>query len=447
MKTTIAIVLAAGEGTRMVSNTSKPLHKVAGKSLLGHVLTAISLAEVDHIAVVVGRNSSSVEKEAEQWVHNPHFFVQVERFGTAHAVLSAQKFMEEYPDADVLIAFGDTPLVSAETLKQLKDSLGKKHVVSVLGFNAKDPTGYGRLLLENGELTAIREHRDANEDERKVTLCNGGLMALKGEFALKILQRIDNKNIKGEFYLTDAVKIARAMGQSVTFVEASEDEVRGVNDRVQLAEVEALMQEKLRRQAMLQGATMIDPSSVFLSFDTRIGKDVVFEPHVVIGPNVVISDEAVIHAYCHLENTHLLPRSQVGPFARLRSNAIIEEKAKVGNFVEVKNATLGYGVKAGHLSYLGDANIGAHTNIGAGTITCNYDGWKKYRTFIGEGAFIGSNSSLVAPVEIGKGAYIGSGSTITKNVPEDALALGRGRQVVYEGWATRLRERKSQEKD
>ncbi len=446
MKKAIGIVLAAGEGTRMVSTLPKPLHKVAGKSMLGHVLTAIQDANLDQIAVVVSKKSSLLQEEAERWVKESRVFVQEKQLGTAHAVLAARTFIEENPATDIIIAFVDNPLISTQTILQMMGSLKQGYALSVLGFQAQNPFGYGRLLVEDKELVDIREHKEATEDERKISLCNAGFMALKGETALKILEKIDDQNAKGEYYLTDAVKVARNMGYRATFIEAEETEVHGVNDRIQLAEAEALMQQRLRRAAMLQGVTMIDPPSVFLAFDTQIGHDVIIEPHVTIGEKVVLSDNVTVHSFCHLESTHLAQNVHVGPFARLRSQTVVGEGAKVGNFVEIKNSKLEKGVKAGHLAYLGDAIIGAKTNIGAGTITCNYDGWGKYKTVIGEGAFIGSNSSLVAPVTIGAGAYIGSGSTITDDVPEDALALGRGRQIIKENWAENFRMNKMLEK-
>jgi bifunctional UDP-N-acetylglucosamine pyrophosphorylase/glucosamine-1-phosphate N-acetyltransferase len=307
--------------------------------------------------------------------------------------------------------------------------------MTVLGFEAQDPTGYGRLLTDNRKLFAIREHNDATPEERAVTLCNAGLMALRGPLALEILERIDNDNAKGEFYLTDAVSLAVSMGHAAAVVTAPEDEVRGVNDRAQLAEAEAVMQTRLRRAAMLGGATLISPETVFFRVDTRIGRDVLIEPNVVFGPGVSVEDGAVIHAFSHLEDARVGQEATIGPFARLRPGAKLGPKTKVGNFVEIKNADLGPGAKVNHLSYVGDASVGANANLGAGTVTCNYDGFAKHRTVIGKGAFVGTNSSLVAPISIGDGAYVGSGSVITADVPPDALALGRGRQTVKEGWA------------
>jgi bifunctional UDP-N-acetylglucosamine pyrophosphorylase/glucosamine-1-phosphate N-acetyltransferase len=302
------------------------------------------------------------------------------------------------------------------------------------------------LLTKGGKLSAIREDKDTTPPERAVTLCNAGLMALRSDYALDILGRIGNQNAKGEFYLTDAVSLAVSMGLDAAVVTAPEDEVRGVNDRAQLAEAETIMQVRLRRAAMLGGATLIAPETVFFSVDTRIGRDVVIEPNVVFGPGVLVEDGAVIHAFSHLEGARVAKGAMVGPFARLRPGTSLGPKAKIGNFVEIKNADLGSGAKINHLSYVGDASVGANANIGAGTITCNYDGFAKHRTVIGEGAFVGTNSSLVAPVEIGKRAYVGSGSVITEDVPADALALGRGRQAVKDGWARAFRAKAEGEK-
>jgi bifunctional UDP-N-acetylglucosamine pyrophosphorylase / glucosamine-1-phosphate N-acetyltransferase len=313
----------------------------------------------------------------------------------------------------------------------------------VLGFRPKDPTGYGRLVVEGGELAAIREEVDASPAERAIKLCNGGLMAFAGPTALAILERIGNDNRKGEYYLTDAVAIARAMGCKATVIETEEDEVRGINTNAQLAETAAVLQQRLRKAAMEQGVTLVAPETVFLSSDTKFGREVVVEPFVVFGPGVTVEDNAVIRSFSHLERAHVGKGALVGPYARLRPGARLQENVHVGNFVEIKEALIETGAKANHLSYIGDATVGAGTNVGAGTITCNYDGVAKHRTEIGKDAFIGSNSALVAPVKIGDGAYVGSGSVITDDVPAAALALGRGRQVVKEGWARRLRERMS----
>lgn len=438
-RTCLAVVLAAGEGTRMRSRLPKVLHSLAGKTLLAHVLTAVRAAGATATAIVVGPDHGAVAQEARRVLPDAEIFVQAERRGTAHAVLAAEAAIDRGAD-DVLIIFADTPLIRLDTLKPLRSALANGAALAVLGFRPADPSGYGRLIVENGELMAIREDADANAAERASALCNGGLMAMCGHEALTILQQIGNDNRKGEFYLTDAVAIARGLGLKVIAIEGEEDDVRGINTKAQLAQAEAVMQQRLRQAALEQGVTMAAPETVFLSADTKLGKDVVIEPYVVFGPGVVVEDEAVIHSFSHLASAHVGKGASVGPFARLRPGAKLGAGSRVGNFVEVKEATLGKRAKANHLSYIGDASVGDDANVGAGTITCNYDGVAKHRTDIGKGAFIGSNSALVAPVKIGEGAYVGSGSVITRDVPPDALALGRGQQVVKEGWVTRLRK-------
>lgn len=434
----LAIVLAAGEGTRMKSERPKVLHQVANRSMLGHVLSALTDAGATQAAIVIGPDREDVEKEARKRLPEARIFVQRERLGTAHAVLSAKDALTAKSD-DVIIAFGDTPLVKTETFSKLRAPLADGAAVVVMGFEARDPTGYGRLILKDGQLVAIREHKDADELERTITLCNGGLMAIRGDLALTLLEKVGNNNAKGEYYLTDIVEIARELGHKVAIAVVPEDEVQGVNDRGQLAAAERIIQERLREAVMAAGVTLVAPETVFLSHDTRLGQDVIVEPHVVFGPGVTVEAGAIIHSFSHLEGARIASGANVGPFARLRPGASIGPKAKVGNFVEIKNTEVGTGAKVSHLTYLGDASVGAEANIGAGTITCNYDGYNKYRTEIGEGAFIGSNSSLVAPVAIGKGAFVGSGSVVTENVPDDALALARGRQVLKEDWAVSFR--------
>jgi bifunctional UDP-N-acetylglucosamine pyrophosphorylase/glucosamine-1-phosphate N-acetyltransferase len=424
----------------MKSAVPKVLHRVAGRSMLGHALAAIQEAGASRIAVVAGPGREDVAREAMRIAPDAGIFIQSERLGTAHAVLQARAALEQVCD-DVVVAFADTPLVTAETLARLRQPLAAGAGVVVLGFDAKDPNGYGRLLVAGDKLRAIREHKDASPEERSVTLCNAGLMALRGDIALGILDRIGNRNAKGEYYLTDAVEIARELGYPVVTVLAPEGEVQGVNDRAQLATAERTLQDRLRRRFMDAGVTLIAPETVFFSHDTRIGPDTVVEPHVVFGPEVVVGEGAVIHAFCHFERARIEDGAQVGPFARLRPGAHLGPNSKVGNFVEIKNTDIGPGSKVSHLTYLGDATVGAEVNIGAGTITCNYDGYRKYRTVIGDGAFIGSNTSLVAPVTIGTGAYTGSGSVITEDLPDDALGLARSRQVSKEDWARQFRER------
>jgi bifunctional UDP-N-acetylglucosamine pyrophosphorylase/glucosamine-1-phosphate N-acetyltransferase len=429
----------------MKSALPKVLHEIAGRSLLGHVMAAVAAAGAERVAVVVGPDREDVARAARAVLPDAEIFVQRDRLGTAHAVLSARAALEQGVD-DVVIAFGDTPLVTPETFQALRAPLAEGAAVVALGFEARDPTGYGRFLRSEGRLTAIREHRDATEEERRITLCNGGLMALRGDKALAILDRIGNANAKGEYYLTDAVEVAAAQGLSAVAAVTTEDEIQGINDRAQLARAERTIQERLRNDAMAGGTTLQAPETVFFSYDTKLGRDVVVEPNVFFGKNVVVEDGAVIHAFSHLEGARVSKGANVGPFARLRPGAAIGPKAKVGNFVEIKNVDVGPGAKVSHLTYLGDATVGAEANIGAGTITCNYDGFRKYRTVIGEGAFVGSNSALVAPVTIGAGAFVGSGSVITEDVPADALGLARGRQAVKEKWAQAFRERMQAEK-
>jgi len=441
-RTCLAVVLAAGEGTRMRSARPKVLHAIAGRSLLAHVLHAVREAGGTMTAVVVGLDGEAVAAEAKRILPEAEIFVQAERRGTAHAVLAAKAAIARAPD-DVLVIFGDTPLIRPQTLTRIREAVAQGTAVVVLGFRPQDPAGYGRLVVEGGELLAIREEVDASPAERAIKLCNGGLMAFAGPTALAILERIGNDNRKGEYYLTDAVAIARAMGCKAKVIETEEDEVRGINTNAQLAETAAVLQERLRKAAMEQGVTLVAPETVYLSSDTKLGRDVVVEPFVVFGPGVTVEDNAVIRSFSHLERAHVGKGAQVGPYARLRPGARLQENVHVGNFVEIKEALIETGAKANHLSYIGDATVGAGANVGAGTITCNYDGVAKHRTEIGKDAFIGSNSALVAPVKIGDGAYVGSGSVITHDVPAGALALGRGRQVVKEGWARRLRERMS----
>jgi bifunctional UDP-N-acetylglucosamine pyrophosphorylase / glucosamine-1-phosphate N-acetyltransferase len=441
-RTCLAVVLAAGEGARMRSARPKVLHAIAGRSLLAHVLHAVREAGGSMTAVVVGLGGEAVAAEAKRILPEAEIFVQAERRGTAHAVLAAKAAIARAPD-DVLVIFGDTPLIRPQTLTRIREAVAQGTAVVVLGFRPQDPAGYGRLVVEGGELLAIREEVDASSAERAIKLCNGGLMAFAGPTALAILERIGNDNRKGEYYLTDAVAIARAMGCKAKVIETEEDEVRGINTNAQLAETAAVLQERLRKAAMEQGVTLVAPETVYLSSDTKLGRDVVVEPFVVFGPGVTVEDNAVIRSFSHLERAHVGKGAQVGPYARLRPGARLQENVHVGNFVEIKEALMETGAKANHLSYIGDATVGAGTNVGAGTITCNYDGVAKHRTEIGKDAFIGSNSALVAPVKIGDGAYVGSGSVITHDVPAAALALGRGRQVVKEGWARRLRERMS----
>ncbi len=444
-RTCLAIVLAAGEGTRMKSALPKVLHRVAGRPMLACVLSAVNGAAPAAVAVVVGPGRDDVAAAARAASPGAEIFVQTERRGTAHAVLAARDALARGYD-DVLVAFADTPLVRPDTLRAMRTELVAGASVVVLGFEARDPTGYGRLLTEGDQLVGIREHKDATEAERAIRLSNAGLMALDGRTALATLDAIGNSNAQGEFYLTDAVTVARQRGGSARTVIVGEEEVMGVNDRVQLAAAEAAVQNRLREAAMRNGVTLIAPETVFLSPDTVFGRDVVVEPFVVFGPGVTIGDGVTIRSFSHFDSATVGDKAQIGPYSRLRPGANLEADVHVGNFVEIKAASIGQGAKINHLSYIGDSTVGARTNIGAGTITCNYDGFDKSRTNIGEDAFIGSNSSLVAPVTIGSGAYIGSGSVITDNVKDNALAVARGRQYEKEGWAEAFRESRKNRK-
>jgi bifunctional UDP-N-acetylglucosamine pyrophosphorylase / glucosamine-1-phosphate N-acetyltransferase len=441
-RTCLAIVLAAGEGTRMRSARPKVLHAVAGRSLLSHVLCALKETGGSRVAVVIGPDHQAAAAEVRATDATAEIFVQAERRGTAHAVLSAKAAIARGAD-DILIVLGDVPLIRPQTLAKLRAAIADGAAVSVLGFRPADPSGYGRLVTQGNELVRIVEHADASESERAIALCNGGLMALAGKTALAIMEQIGSDNRKREYYLTDAVAVARAMKLRTVAQEATEDEVSGINTKAQLAAAETVMQQRLRQAALDAGATLVAPETVFLSADTKLGKDVTVEPYVVFGPGVTVEDGATIRSFSHLDGAHVGRNAIVGPFARLRPGANLEHDVHIGNFVEVKEALIEAGAKANHLSYIGDSRVGARANIGAGTITCNYDGEAKHRTDIGSEAFIGSNSALVAPVTIGDGAYVGSGSVITHNVPAGALAIGRARQTIKEGWARRLRGLKS----
>jgi len=441
-RSSLTIVLAAGEGTRMRSSIPKVLHPVAGQSLLAHVLGAAPNGAGAALAVVVGPGQEAVEQEAKRLRPEAATFVQRERLGTAHAVLAARDAIRRGA-SDLLVVFGDTPLISAATLKRLREPLNKGADLAVLAFRAADPTGYGRLLVQGNRLISIREQAEATAEERAINLCNAGAMAFDGRTAMAVIEKIRNANSKGEYYLSDAVAIVRDLGLEAIVVEANEDEVRGINNKAQLAEAEQVMQARLRKAALEAGVTMIAPDTVYLAADTTFGNDVTIEPYVVIGPGVSISDGTVIHSFSHIVQSSIGKNASVGPFARMRPGTTLGDGAKIGNFVETKAAILEAGAKVNHLSYVGDAHVGAKANIGAGTITCNYDGFGKHKTEIGAGAFIGTNSSLVAPVKIGSGAYIGSGSVISRDVPDDASALERNEQTIREGGARRIRERKT----
>lgn len=442
----LAIVLAAGKGTRMKSGLPKVLHALAGQPMVAHVLETAIKAGLTRTALVVAPGTETVEAAARVADQNIECFVQDKQRGTADAVLAARAALEGF-DGDVLVLYGDTPLLSAKTLKRTVQCLGDGADIAVLGFEARDPAGYGRLITDkDNELVAIREDKDANSEEKLITLCNSGVFAFRGLVLLGILEKIGNDNAKGEYYLTDAVEIARQDGLKAVSVACPEEEVLGVNSRQQLAQAEAALQDRMREQAMQDGATLVAPETVFFSRDTKLGRDVVIEPNVFFGPGVSVEDEVTIRAFSYLEEAHVSKGAIIGPFARLRPGTTIGEGARVGNFVEVKNATLEERAKVNHLTYIGDATVGKDANIGAGTITCNYDGFDKHRTEIGAGAFIGSNSALVAPVKIGSGAYVGSGSVISRNIPDNALAVTRGPLDQRENWAARMRKRRERTK-
>ena len=440
------IVLAAGKGTRMKSALPKVMHRAAGRTLLGHVLAAAAGLSPKRAVVVVGPDMDAVGLEAQRYFPGCNVVIQQERQGTAHAVSMAKAGLEGF-SGTILVLYADVPLIQTASLSALAGKLDKKTSVAVLGFEAADPHGYGRLLkAKNGSIRAIREELDASPQERKIRLCNSGILSVNSSTLWKLLPQIKNKNAKREYYLTDLVEMAAKAGLQVGLATCPETEVAGVNDRVQLATIEAELQAQYRRNAMLGGATLVAPDTVYFSADTKIGMDVVIEPNVFFGPGVTIGDNVHILANSHLEGASISSGARIGPFARLRPGAEIGEDAHIGNFVEVKKAIIGRGSKANHLSYIGDARVGAGANIGAGTITCNYDGFEKHVTDIGSRVFVGSNTALVAPVKIGDGANIAAGSVITRDVPADSLAITRADLHVKDGWASRYRKIKESRK-
>ncbi len=434
------VVLAAGKGTRMKSEISKALHAIGGRSLLGHATSLAKNAGFARTVVVLGPGMEDAAEEVSKWDAEAAIAIQQHQNGTADAVASARAALSG-AEGRIAVLFVDTPLVTTETLDDLAGSLQTDGAdVAVLGFEPVDPKGYGRLILDDdGHVAAIREEKDATDEERKITLCNSGVMVFSSaELMFSLIDSMDNNNAQGEFYLTDAVELALDRGLKTSVRVCPEEEVLGINTREHLAQAEAVLQRRLRSAAMQGGVTLIDPDTVFLAMDTTFGHDVLVEPNVFFGSGVSVGNKVTVRAFSHLEGATLRDGSVVGPYARLRPDADIGEGAKIGNFVEVKKATIGQGAKVNHLSYVGDAEVGPRANIGAGTITCNYDGFSKHLTEIGEGAFIGSNSALVAPVKIGSGAYVGSGSVITRHVADGALALSRAGQVEKEGWAERF---------
>jgi bifunctional UDP-N-acetylglucosamine pyrophosphorylase/glucosamine-1-phosphate N-acetyltransferase len=439
-----AIILAAGQGTRMRSKTVKVLHAVGGRPMLNWAIDLAQQSDAEAIVTVYGAHSPAVADAARKL--GVATALQDPPRGTGHAVQSARKALTGFT-GDAIVLYADTPLITPETIERVFASLAAGASIAVLGFEPQDPAAYGRLIVDaDGHLDRIVEFKDASEVEKSVRLVNSGVLAGSAELLFDLLGEVTNNNASEEYYLTDVVGLARARGLVTSVVKASSDEVLGVNSRVDLAEAEAAFQARMRQQAMLGGVTLIAPDSVFFSFDTEIARDVVVEPNVVFGPGVRIEEDAVIHAFSHLEGATVRTGSVVGPYARLRPGSDIGARAKVGNFVEVKKAQVEEGAKINHLSYVGDACIGAGANIGAGTITCNYDGFDKHTTVIGAGAFIGSNTCLVAPVSVGAGAMTGTGSIITRDVPDDALALARGEQTTKQGWAARFRAAKSARK-
>ena len=442
MRARAAIILAAGQGTRMKSSLPKVLHPVGNRPMLEWSLALAQALGVTRTIVVVGAHSPALRARAEALVGAANVAVQDPPLGTAHAVRAAELALSGF-EGDVVVLYADTPLIRPQTVEAAFTALDNGAQVAVLGFDAVDPGAYGRLILEmNGDLARIVEAKDASPAERAVTLCNSGVMAMQAPAMWSLLAKIGNFNAKSEFYLTDIVGLIREQGGRALAVSCSEAEVQGVNSRLDLAAVETAFQTTRRTEALISGVTMIDPNTVYFSWDTVLHPDVLLEPGIVFGPGVEVMSGVRIRAYSHLEGCRISANAFVGPFARLRPGADIGENAHIGNFVEVKNVTVGAGAKANHLSYLGDGSVGEGANIGAGTIFCNYDGFDKARTEIGAGAFIGSNSALVAPVSIGPGAYVGSGSVVTKDVAPDALAVARGRQADFPGWAAAFRAKK-----
>jgi len=439
-----AVILAAGAGTRMNSELPKALHLVGGAPMLAHALMAAQALDPERVCIVVGHGGAEVARAARDWHDGAIIVEQAERRGTGHAVLCAKDALAGFA-GDVLILYADTPLISPETLARMQaaragdDARGAAAVV-VLGFEAAHPGGYGRLIVENGALARIVEAAEASEAERAVTLCNSGVMCVDGAALFDLLGQVGADNAKGEVYLTDIIGLARAAGHACAVVACPEAETLGVNDRADLAAAEAAFQARKRAEALDNGVTLRAPDTVFFSHDTWLGRDAQVEQNVVFGPGVTVETGALIRAFSHLEGAHVSAGAVVGPYARLRPGAEIGNDAHVGNFVEIKNAEIGEGAKVNHLSYVGDATVGMGANLGAGTITCNYDGHAKHRTEIGAAAFIGSNTALVAPVRVGAGAIVGAGSTITQDVADDALALARARQIALPGRAGAMRK-------
>lgn len=433
------IILAAGQGTRMNSDLPKVLHKIGAAPLLHHALSAGQALDPARTVVVVGHGAEAVAQSARAFDASAEVVVQEEQLGTGHAVAQAAPLLAGQ-EGEAIVLYGDTPFIRPETLQSMLDARAS-HAVVVLGFHAADPGRYGRLLTRGDQLLAIREWKDASDEERAVTICNSGVICADTGTLLRLVAQIGNANAAGEYYLTDIVELARAQGLTAGVVICDESETLGINTRAQLADAERHFQIRARAEALENGVTLTAPETVFFALNTHIGRDAVIGPNVIFGPNVTVESGAEIKGFCHLEGCHISRGADVGPFARLRPGAELAEHVHVGNFVEIKNATLDEGVKVGHLTYIGDASIGEGTNIGAGTVTCNYDGVMKHRTTIGKRAFIGSDTMLVAPVSVGDDALTASGSVITEDVPAGALALGRAKQVNKPGLALRLMEK------
>jgi bifunctional UDP-N-acetylglucosamine pyrophosphorylase/glucosamine-1-phosphate N-acetyltransferase len=433
------IVLAAGLGTRMNSDLPKVLHQVAAAPLLHHALTAGRALDPARVVVVAGHEAEAVTRSALAFDESVQVVVQEPQLGTAHAVTTAAPLLAEAA-GDAIVLYGDTPFIRPETLQAMLEARAQ-HAVVILGFQARDAGRYGRLIVNGDRLEKIVEYKDATESERAVTLCNSGVVSADAKTLFDLVAQVGNDNAAGEYYLTDVVQIARAAGLSAGVVICDESETLGVNTREQLAQAEAAFQTRARAEAMENGVTLTAPETVFFGLDTYIGRDTTIAPNVFFGAGVTVESGAEIKSFCHLEGCHISRGAVVGPFARLRPGAELAEDVHVGNFVEIKNAILDEGVKVGHLTYLGDAHVGEFTNIGAGTITCNYDGVMKHRTVIGKRAFIGSDTMLVAPVKVGDGALTASGSVITQDVPAEALAISRAAQQNKAGLATKLFER------
>lgn len=433
-----AIILAAGKGTRMQSDLHKVLHPIAGQPMLMHLMASVDALAPAHQVVIVGAGRDQL---AAALGDRATLAVQEPQLGTGHAVQQAQGPLAGF-SGDVLILYGDVPLVRAATMQRMLDRLHADDApaIVVLGFEPHDTLRYGRVIADGDRITKMVEHKDATAAERAVRLCNSGLMAARSDDLFALLARVGNDNAAGEYYLVDIVNIAAADGRASAVVITDPHEVAGVNSRAELAAMEGDWQVRRRAAAMAAGVTLIAPDTVWFAHDTVLGRDVTIEPNVFFGPGVTLGDRVTIRANCHIEGAVIGEACEVGPFARLRPGTVLGEKAKIGNFVETKKAVLGAGAKANHLTYLGDATVGAGANVGAGTITCNYDGFFKYQTVIGDGAFIGSNSALVAPVAIGAGAIVGAGSVVTADVAPDALALARGAQTAKPGWAKRFRD-------